>query len=130
MEAKNRLENYAFSMKSAVNDAATAGKLPEATRRRSLAAVEKEIQWLHSNQEAGKEEFEHHQKELEGICSPIMQKMYAGMGGAGGAEGGMPGGGRMPGGMGGMPGGMGGMPSGGGASRPAPSAGPKVEEVD
>jgi L1 cell adhesion molecule like protein len=83
------------------------------------------VQWLGSNPEAAKEEFEHQQKELEGICAPIMQKMYAGMGGQGGA--------------GGDAAGMGGMPSGfpgagaapaGGASRPAPSAGPKVEEVD
>jgi L1 cell adhesion molecule like protein len=116
-----------------------AGKISEGDKKTIMDAVESATQWLHSNQEASKEEYEHHQKELEGVCNPIMTKVYQGMGGAGGAPGGMPdmgGMGGMPGGMGGMPGGMGGMPGGmggmGGAgpSRPAPSAGPKVEEVD
>ena len=59
------------------------------------------------------DEFEHKQKELEQIASPIMQKMYQGDAGGGMPGGGMPGSG-MPG--GGMPGGTGG--------------GPTVEEVD
>ncbi len=61
------------------------------------------------------EEFEHKQKELEQVASPIMTKMYQGDANGGG---GMPGGG-MPG--SGMPGG--GMPGGTGG-------GPTVEEVD
>lgn len=61
---------------------------------------------LENNQLAEVEEFEHQQKELEGVCNPIISAMY----GAGG-EGGMPGGG--------MPGGAGGAGSG-----------PTVEEVD
>jgi heat shock protein 1/8 len=132
IDAKNGLENYAYSMKSAIADAKN---LDESDKQTATAAIEKAVQWLHSNQEAAKEEFEHQQKELETICAPIMQKMYA-QGGAGGADaagmGGMPGG--MGGFPGGMPGGMGGFPGAGaapgGASRPAPSAGPKVEEVD
>jgi L1 cell adhesion molecule like protein len=52
------------------------------------------------------EEFEDKQKELEGVCNPIITRMYQGAGG-------------------GMPGGMGG--AGAGA---APHQGPSVEEVD
>merc|ERR1712224_492486 len=55
-------------------------------------AVEESIKWLDANQEKEKEEYEATQKELEGVCNPIMQKMYAGAGGAGGMPGGMPGG--------------------------------------
>jgi L1 cell adhesion molecule like protein len=56
------------------------------------------------------EEIEHIQKELEGVCNPIISKMY----GAGGA--------------GGMPGGM---PDMGGADpSTAGRGGPTVEEVD
>jgi len=134
VEAKNGLENYAYSMKNTINDANVGGKLSEEDKKTILEEVEKSLQWLHGNQEAAKEEFEHHQKELEGVCNPIMTKMYQGMGGApGGAPGGMP---DMSGMGGGMPGGMPGAGAGprpgasSGPSRPAPSAGPKVEEVD
>jgi L1 cell adhesion molecule like protein len=131
VEAKNALENYAYSMKTAVTDAQKQGKLDEADVSTVTSEVDKAIQWLQSNQEAAKEEYEHHQKELESVCSPVMQKMYAAGGGAGGAEGGMPG---MDG--AGMPGGFGGMPGGAGAAGsaapppPKPASGPKVEEVD
>lgn len=53
------------------------------------------------------DEFEDKRKELEGLASPIIQRMYQGEEGAGG----------MP---------EGGMPSGGGAA----AGGPTVEEVD
>merc|ERR1712122_187649 len=65
------------------------------------------------------EEFNEKQKEVEGVCNPIITKLYAD---AGGAPGGMPGG---------MPdmGGMGGAP-GAGAAGGAGGAGPTIEEVD
>ncbi len=126
IDAKNGLENYAFSMKNTINDANVGGKLAEEDKKKILEAVDSAMQWLSSNQEAAKEEFEHRQKELEGLCNPIMTKMYQGMGG-GAAPGGMPDMSGMGGGMGGgMP--PGGMPTGGSSS--GPSAGPKVEEVD
>lgn len=69
------------------------------------------MSWLDANQTAEKEEFEHHLKEIESICNPIITKMYQS---AGGAPGGFPGG--AP--------GAGGAPGGGGAG------GPTIEEVD
>merc|ERR1719508_30809 len=53
------------------------------------------IKWLDANQLAEVEEFNDKQKEVEGVCNPIITKLYQGAGGAGG----------MPD-MGGMPGGM------------------------
>ncbi len=44
--------------------------------------VEEAISWLDANQLAETEELEHKLKELEGVCSPIISKMYAGAGGA------------------------------------------------
>ena len=122
VEAKNGLENYAYSMKNTISDPNVAGKLDESDKETLNKAIEAALSWLSSNQEASKEEYEHHQKELENTCNPIMTKMYQSMGGAGGAPGGMPGG--MPD-MGGM-GGMGGAP----APDTGASSGPKVEEVD
>ena len=129
VEAKNGLENYAYSMKNTIADANVAGKLSEDDKKTILDACESAIQWLHNNQEAGKDEYEHRQKELEGVCNPIMTRMYQA---GGGAPGGMP----DMGGAGGFPGGFpGGAPAGGfGGAAPsggsAASSGPKVEEVD
>jgi len=89
VDAKNGLENYAYSLKNTLNEPNMQGKLDESDKKTLDAAVEKALQWLNTNQEGAKEEYEHEQKELEGIANPIMQKMYASMGGAGG---GMPGG--------------------------------------
>ena len=133
VEAKNGLENYAFSMKNTINEPNMQGKLEEADKKAIETAVEEALQWLNANQEATKDEYEYHQKELEGKCNPIMQKVYQSMGGgAGGAPGGMPGGMPDMGGMGGgMPGGMpGGAAPGGAGPAPSASSGPKVEEVD
>ena len=74
VEAKNGLENYAFSMKNTVNDANVGGKLDEADKKTILDNVESALQWLQNNQEASKEEFEHRQKELESVWNPIISK--------------------------------------------------------
>jgi len=122
IEAKNGLENYAYNMRNTVNDDKVKDKIDPSDKETVENAVNETIKWLEENQLGEVEEFEHKQKELEGVCNPIVQKLYA----AGGAPGGMPGG--MPdfGGMGGDAGGMGGDAGGGASSGP----GPKIEEVD
>jgi len=110
--AKNALESYAFNMKQTMEDEQVKGKVGDADRTKILAKCDEAIKWLEANQAAEKEEFEHHLKELESICNPIITKMYQGAGGA-------------PGGPGGMPGGQGGPQGGGGTGK-----GPTIEEVD
>merc|ERR1712005_67199 len=99
------------NMKNSMSQAE--GKLPAEDKKTIDDKVQEVINWLDNNQEENKETYEAKQKELEAVCNPILQKMYAS------------GGGGMP---GGMPGGMGGAPDMGGPSES--SAGPKVEEVD
>ncbi|KAI8468757.1 MAG: heat shock protein 70 family [Monoraphidium minutum] len=111
VEAKNSLENYAYNMRNTVRDDKFASKLSAEDKEKIESAVKACIDWLEANQLAEVEEFEHQQKELEGVCNPIITAMY------GGAGGGMPD-------MGGMPGGPGGASGAGGAG------GPTVEEVD
>lgn len=111
VEAKNALENYAYSMRNTLREEKVAAKLAADDKAKAEKAIEEALAWLENNQLAEVEEFEHQRKELESVCSPIIQKMYAG------DAGGMPGGG-MPG--GGMPGGAAG----------AGGSGPTVEEVD
>jgi len=110
--AKNSLESYCFNMKQTIEDEKAASKIPAGDKKTITAACEETLSWLDSNQTAEKDEFEHKLKELEGICSPIITKMY-------GAEGGMPG----------MPGMPKGNPRETGAGSGA-GAGPKIEEVD
>merc|ERR1712079_37953 len=90
ISAKNGLESYCFNMKTTIEDEKMADKISAADK----------------------------QKEVEGVCNPIITKLYQSAGGAG-----------MPD-MGGMPGGMpgaGGAPPSGGASS---GSGPTIEEVD
>jgi L1 cell adhesion molecule like protein len=114
--AKNSLESYAFNMKSTVEDEKLKDKLTEADRKTILDKCAEIIRWLDSNQLADKEEFEHKQKEIEGVCTPIITKLYQS---AGGMPGGFPGGAPGAGGPGGA--------TGGGAGG---AGGPTIEEVD
>merc|ERR1719240_1609813 len=110
-EEIEKMVNDAESFKA--EDEALAGKISDEDKKTILDKVSETISWLDANQSAEKDEFEHNQKELEGVCNPIITKMYQD---AGGAPGGMPGG--MP--------DMGGAAPGGGA----PAGGPTIEEVD
>ncbi|XP_022845127.1 heat shock 70 kDa protein-like [Olea europaea var. sylvestris] len=108
VEAKNALENYAYNMRNTVKDEKFASKLDPSEKQKIESALEETIEWLDRNQLAEVDELEDKLKELEGICNPIISKMYQGDGGA-------PMGDDMPSGGSGA--------SGGGA-------GPKIEEVD
>jgi len=112
VDAKNGVENYAYNMKNTIRDDKIAGQLDPSDKQAIEQAVESTIQWLDQNQLAEVEEFEHKQKELEGICNPIIARMYQG-GGAGGAGDSAYGGG---------------YGASGDAADDGP--GPKIEEVD
>ncbi|MFQ6671175.1 hypothetical protein Gotur_035789 [Gossypium turneri] len=114
VEAKNGLENYAYNMRNTVKDDKFAGKLDPAEKQKIEKAIDDTIEWLDGNQLAEVDEFEDKLKELEGICNPIIAKMYQG-----GAGGDVPMGGGAE------------MPNGGGSGGSGGSgAGPKIEEVD
>lgn len=115
VEAKNALENYAYNMRNTVRDEKIAGKLDPADKEKIEKAVSDTIDWLEKNQLAEVDELEDKLKELEGLCGPIIAKMYQG-----GGAGDMPMGGDMPGGSGGY----------GGRSTGNSGSGPKIEEVD
>ena len=115
VEAKNNLENYAYNMKNTLREEAISAKISSDDKEKIEGAIQETIDWLEANQLAEVEELEHKLKEVEGVCSPIIAKLYQ----DGGAPGGMP---------------AGGMPDFGAAAggNPASSGrgGPTVEEVD
>jgi len=116
IEAKNGLENYAYSLRSSLSDEALAGKLSADDKTKINGAIDSALSWFEKNPNGSKEEYDAKQKELEGVAMPIMAKLA----GDAGAQGGFPGGG-FPG--GGFPGGApGGAPGGG--------RGPTVDDVD
>nr|AFM45297.1 heat shock protein 70I(B4) [Habrobracon hebetor] len=74
--ARNQLESYIFSVKSAVQDCGN--KLTESDKSQVLETCEHTIQWLDNNTLAEKEEFEHKLQEVQKTLSPIMTKMHTG----------------------------------------------------
>jgi len=76
IEARNRLEAYAFQLKSTLEEEQVKSKLSDSDRSRVSDKISETLRWLDSNALADKEEFEHQRKELESVCSPIMAKLY------------------------------------------------------
>jgi len=77
IDAKNGLESYCFNIKATLDEPNLKDKLQESDRTSIMAAVEETISWLDRNQTAEIEEFKHKQKELEGVCNPVIQKLYS-----------------------------------------------------
>ena len=76
VEAKNKLENYCYQLKSTV--------LNEEKMKTSLGSdfntieqtVNTTLDWLNDHQEASTSEFEEKQKEVEGVITPLLAKAY------------------------------------------------------
>jgi len=116
ISAKNGLESYCFNMKTTIEDEKVKDKIDEDDRKKIVDKCDEAIKWLDANQLAEVEEFSDKQKEVEGVCNPIITKLYQG---AGGVPGGMP-----------DMGGMGGEAPSAGAAGAGSGAGPTIEEVD
>lgn len=77
IDARNQLDNYLFSMKNTIEDPEKlADKLDEEEKTTIKTALEETENWLKSNQDATKEEYEEQQKQLEEVCNPIISKAY------------------------------------------------------
>ncbi|KAL2913729.1 Hsp70 chaperone [Polyrhizophydium stewartii] len=92
VQAKNGLESYAYNLRNTLQDDKVGGKLEADDKAKLESAIDEAIKWLDNNHEADKEEYEHHQKELEKVANPIMMKLYSAGGAPGAAPGGAPGG--------------------------------------
>jgi len=89
IDARNAFDGYIHSMKSAVegsgDNKGLGEKMDEDEKETIDDAIKDGQDWLSSNPEADAEEIKEKQKEIEGICSPIIQKYYQG-GSGGGAD--------------------------------------------
>ena len=86
IEAKNKLENYVYSLQSSMRDEKASSSLSQEDKDTVNQEVESTLDWLNQNPNAEVETYENKQKEVEGVAMPIMSKL-----GGGGQQGGMPG---------------------------------------
>jgi len=89
IDSRNSLETYCYNMRNTVSDSdKLADKLDEEDKEAIEEAVQEALDWMDENQEAEKEEYDEKLKEVEGVCNPIVSKVYqdAGMGGDMGGE--------------------------------------------
>ena len=87
IDAKNSFENYIYSMKNTVEDKekGIGAKLTEDEKETISNALKEAQDWLNANQEAEKDEYDTHLKDLQKICDPIIGKLYQQQGGQPGA---------------------------------------------
>ncbi len=77
VDARNSLETYAYNMKNTISDSdKLADKLEEDDKSSIEEAIKDVLEWLDDNQDAEKEEYEEKLKEVEGVCNPIVSKVY------------------------------------------------------
>ncbi|KAH8330483.1 hypothetical protein KR067_003928 [Drosophila pandora] len=77
VQSRNTLEGYIYGCRQAI-DEAPAGILSETDRSKVRTKCTEETTWLDKNSLAEKEEYEHHLKDCQRVCSPIMSKIHAG----------------------------------------------------
>jgi L1 cell adhesion molecule like protein len=75
-EARNGLENYAYSLKNSLSDSNLKDKFGDDDKKTLEDKVGEILSWLDANPDATKENYSDKQKELENVSNPIMQKMY------------------------------------------------------
>jgi heat shock protein 5 len=82
IEARNGLENYAFSLKNQVNDEeGLGGKISDDDKETILDAVKEITDWLDENAStATTEDFMEQKEKLSSVAYPITSKLYGGAG--------------------------------------------------
>lgn len=75
-EAKNRLENYSYEMRSTIGDEKIAAKLPAAEKKAIEEAVESTMQWLDANQGGEDDAFAGKMRELESVCNAAFARAF------------------------------------------------------
>ncbi|KAJ5721560.1 Endoplasmic reticulum chaperone BiP [Penicillium malachiteum] len=78
IEARNGLENYAFSLKNQVqDDEGLGGQIDEDDKQTILDAVKEAVDWLEDNAAtATAEDFEEQKEQLSSVAYPITSKLY------------------------------------------------------
>lgn len=87
IDAKHSLEHYIYQMRNTIEDKEKlADKINDEDKSLIQDALTEHSDWLSSNDDAEKEDFEEHLKELQRVCDPIIAKVYQAAGGQGGSK--------------------------------------------
>ena len=82
IDAKNSLENYVYTMRNTIEDKEKlADKIEDSDKETIKEALTEAQDWLNSNSDADKDEYESKLKEIQGVCDPIISKVYQQYGG-------------------------------------------------
>jgi len=73
VDARNELESYALQVQSAMNDLQ---KLNLTEKKAMQESVSHTLNWLEENGNAELEQIQSKKRELEGLCAPIITKLY------------------------------------------------------
>jgi endoplasmic reticulum chaperone BiP len=85
IDAKNSLENYVYTMRNTIEDKEKlADKLEDDDKEKIKEALQDAQDWMNSNEDAEKEDYEDHLKDLQRVCDPIISKVYKENGGQAG----------------------------------------------
>jgi endoplasmic reticulum chaperone BiP len=80
IDARNGLESYLYNLKNTLEDEekGVADKLSAEDKKELQDTVDETLDWLDSNPEAEKEDYDEKLKEVEKISNPIMRNVYSG----------------------------------------------------
>jgi L1 cell adhesion molecule like protein len=76
INAKNSLETYLFTLKSSINDEKTKELISEDDKKKIDELVKEGEDYL-NNDNHDKDDYEKKKKDIEGVCMPIMAKIYS-----------------------------------------------------
>ena len=88
IDAKNSFDNYIYTMRNTIDDKEKlADKIEEDDKDKIKEALQEAQDWLKEHDDAEREDFETHLKDLQSVCDPIIAKVYKQHGqGAAGSE--------------------------------------------
>lgn len=79
VDARNKLEGFAFQVKNIMEDPQFADKLSDSDKNTLTEAAKETLAWLESNQQATTEEYDHQREALQQKVYPVTTKMASGV---------------------------------------------------
>lgn len=88
IDARNGLESYLYNLKNTLEDdeKGLADNISAEDKKELQDMIDETLDWMESNPESDKEDYDEKLKEVEQVANPIMRNVYSGAGGGGGDE--------------------------------------------
>merc|ERR1719313_3117852 len=88
IDARNGLESYLYNLKNTLEDdeKGVADNISSEDKKELQDMIDESLDWMDSNPEADKEDYDEKLKEVEQVANPIMRNLYSAGGGGGDAD--------------------------------------------